>query len=77
MSTRASKENKENINTNEEEITSNSRNVSCKWIFDEKMRILFTRREETMRSYDFDEDCDESIVPWTSFDEEIKHVVID
>ena len=41
------------------------------------MRILFTRREETMRSYDFDEDCDESAVPWTSFNEEIKLVVID
>ena len=30
-----------------------------------------------MRSYDFDEDCEESTVPWTSFNEEIEHVVID
>ena len=29
-----------------------------------------------MRRYEFDEDCDESAVPWTSFNEEIKHVVI-
>ena len=40
------------------------------------MRILFIRREEAMRSYDFDEYCDESAVPWTSFIEEIKRVVI-
>ena len=41
------------------------------------MRTLFIKREEAMKSYEFDEDCDESAVPWTSFDEEIKHVVID
>ena len=29
-----------------------------------------------MRSYDFDKYCNESTVPWTSFNEEIKHVVI-
>ena len=41
------------------------------------MRILFIRREEAMKCYDFDEYCDESTIPWTSFNEEIKHVVID
>ena len=30
-----------------------------------------------MKSYNFDEDCDESTAPWASFNEEIKHVVID
>ena len=30
-----------------------------------------------MKNYDFDEDQDESTVPWTSFNEEIKRVVID
>ena len=77
MSTMTSKEHSENINAKWEEITNNSWNVSCKWIFDEKTRTLFIRREETMRSYDFDEDQDESTTPWTSFNEEIKHVVID
>ena len=76
MSTKASREHKENINTNGEETTNNSWNWSYKWISDEKTRTLFIRREEAMRSYDFDEDCDESTVPWTSFKEEIKHVVI-
>ena len=71
MRTRASKENKENINTNGEETTNNSRNESCKWILDEKTRILFIKGEEAMRSYVFDEDCDESAVPWTSFNEKL------
>ena len=30
-----------------------------------------------MRSYEFDEDQDESTTPWTSFIDEIKHVIID
>ena len=29
-----------------------------------------------MKNYDFDEDQDESTAPWTSFNEEIKRVVI-
>lgn len=70
------KEHKENVNTKREETTNNSWNGSCKWISNEKTMILFIKREEIMRSYEFDEDCDESTIPWTSFIEEIKHVVI-
>ena len=73
----ASKEHKENTNLKREETTDNSCGANCKWMFDEKIGTLFIKREEAMRSYEFDEDQDESTTPWTSFIDEIKHVIID
>ena len=67
----------EELNNECDEITGNSCGMNCKWISDEKTGTLFIRGEGTMASYEFGEEQEESTVPWTSFTNQIKHVVID